>query len=114
MPSTVKVLRFPVNQVGPPRNWWERLPVIAALTFCAVLLSHAPLLSLPYFWDEAGYYIPAARDLFLHFQWIPSATLSNAHPPVVMAWLALAWKVFGYHAIVTRVDMLMVTSFTLL
>ena len=24
-----------------------------------------PLLRLPYFWDEAGYYIPAARDLLL-------------------------------------------------
>jgi len=33
--------------------------------FAVVLIAlHAPLLQLPYFWDEAGYYIPAARDLF--------------------------------------------------
>src|SRR5919201_231364 len=36
-----------------------------ALLFTALFLLHAPLLRLPYFWDEAGYYIPAARDLLL-------------------------------------------------
>ena len=31
----------------------------------ADFLLHVSLLRLPYFWDEAGYYIPAARDLLL-------------------------------------------------
>ncbi len=52
------------------------------------MLLHAPLLRLPYFWDEAGYYIPVARDLYLTGSLIPHSTLSNAHPPLVMAWLA--------------------------
>jgi hypothetical protein len=30
-----------------------------------IFLLHAPLLRLPYFWDEAGYYVPATRDIFL-------------------------------------------------
>ena len=30
--------------------------------FAALILLHLPLLRLPYFWDEAGYYIPAAWD----------------------------------------------------
>jgi 4-amino-4-deoxy-L-arabinose transferase-like glycosyltransferase len=81
----------------------------------AVLLiaAHAPLLRLPYFWDEAGYYIPAARDLFSG-SLIPYSTPSNAHPPLVMAWLALAWKIFGQSQIVTRCAMLLLAAFSLL
>ena len=78
------------------------------------MLLHAPLLRLPYFWDEAGYYIPAARDLFLAGTLIPQSTPSNAHPPLVMAWLALAWRVFGYSTLVTRTAMLAVSAFALL
>jgi Dolichyl-phosphate-mannose-protein mannosyltransferase len=82
--------------------------------FAVVLIAlHAPLLRLPYFWDEAGYYIPAARDLFSG-SLIPYSTPSNAHPPLVMAWLALAWKIFGQSQIVTRTAMLLLAAFSLL
>ena len=78
------------------------------------MLLHAPLLRLPYFWDEAGYYVPAARDLFLTGTLIPQSTPSNAHPPLVMAWLALAWRVAGYSTLVTRTAMLALSAFSLL
>ena len=78
------------------------------------MLLHAPLLRLPYFWDEAGYYLPAARDLYLTGTLIPQSTLSNAHPPLVMAWLALAWRVAGYSILVTRTAMLALAAFSLL
>ena len=39
--------------------------LVFAVIFLAIFLLHIPLLSLPYFWDEAGYYVPAARDLLL-------------------------------------------------
>jgi Dolichyl-phosphate-mannose-protein mannosyltransferase len=82
--------------------------------FAAVLIaSHIPLLRLPYFWDEAGYYVPAARDL-LAGSLIPQSTPSNAHPPLVMAWIALSWKIFGYSPTVTRVAMLVLAAFALL
>jgi 4-amino-4-deoxy-L-arabinose transferase-like glycosyltransferase len=82
--------------------------------FAVLLIAlHAPLLRLPYFWDEAGYYIPAARDLFSGSV-IPYSTPSNAHPPLVMAWLALAWKIFGQSQIVTRFAMLLLAAFSLL
>ncbi|HWR17905.1 MAG TPA: glycosyltransferase family 39 protein [Terriglobales bacterium] len=114
MQRTAKILRFPKPLTSAPtRLWWERLPVIAGLIFVSILLLHIPLLRLPYFWDEAGYYIPAGRDIWQHFQFIPTSTLTNAHPPLVMAWLAAAWKIFGYHAAVTRVAMLLVATFTL-
>jgi hypothetical protein len=72
---------------------------------------HLPLLRLPYFWDEAGYFIPAARDILLTGDLIPHTTLSNAHPPLVMLWLALCWKLTAYSPLVTRTAMLLVAAF---
>lgn len=111
-----RTLRFPaVTGDGPTSlTWLDRLPVLYFLIFAALVLLHWPLLRLPYFWDEAGYYIPAARDLLLHGSLIPTSTLTNAHPPLLMAWLALWWKVFGYSALVTRLAMLTVASATLI
>ena len=78
------------------------LALVFAVLFSSLLVLHIPLLRLQYFWDEAGYYIPAARDLFIHGTLIPYSTPSNAHPPLVLAYLALAWKIFGYAPWVTR------------
>src|ERR1700733_13574019 len=88
--------------------------VLFAVIFVAVFLLHVPLLQLPYFWDEAGYYVPAARDLLLSGSLIPHTTVSNAHPPLVLAWIALWWKCVGYAPLVTRSAMLMVAAFSLL
>ena len=72
------------------------------------------MLRLPYFWDEAGYFVPAARDLLLTGSLIPHTTLSNAHPPLVMLWLAFWWKFSGFTPAVTRTAMLLVAAFALL
>jgi hypothetical protein len=90
-------------------------PALAfAAIFVFIFLLHAPLLQLPYFWDEAGYYVPAARDILLTGSFIPHSTLSNAHPPLVLAWLALWWKVIAYQPLVTRAAMLLLAAFSLL
>jgi hypothetical protein len=88
--------------------------LVFAVIFVAIFLLHVPLLQLPYFWDEAGYYIPAARDLLLSGSLIPHTTVSNAHPPLVLAWIALWWKGVGYAPLVTRSAMLVVAAFSLL
>jgi len=98
----------------PASSAWAQQFLLFALFFAGLMLLHAPLLRLPYFWDEAGYYIPAARDLFLTGTLIPQSTPSNAHPPLVMAWLALAWRVAGYSTLVTRTAMLALSAFSLL
>ena len=98
----------------PASSAWVQQFFLFALFFAGLMLLHAPLLRLPYFWDEAGYYVPAARDLFLTGTLIPQSTVSNAHPPLVMAWLALAWRVFGYSTLVTRTAMLALSAFSLL
>lgn len=95
----------------PPRLYSG---LIFAAIFAVIFLLHAPLLRLPYFWDEAGYYVPAARDLMLTGSLIPHTTVSNAHPPLVMAWIALWWKCAGYAPLVTRSAMLLVAAFSLL
>ena len=82
--------------------------------YAVLVLTHAPLLRLPYFWDEAGYFVPAARDLLLSGSLIPHSTLPNAHPPLVMAYLALWWSVAGFTPLVTRLAMLLVAALALL
>jgi len=95
--------------IPPPQQF-----LLFALFFAALMLAHAPLLRLPYFWDEAGYYVPAARDLYLTGALVPQSTPSSEHPPLVMAWLALSWRVAGYSTVVTRTAMLMLAAFSLL
>lgn len=84
------------------------------IIFVFIFLLHLPLLPLPYFWDEAGYYVPAARDILLSGSLIPHSTVSNAHPPLVMAWVALWWKIVGYAPTVARTAMLVLAAFSLL
>jgi hypothetical protein len=51
-------------------------------TFAALLFLHGSLLRLPYFWDEVGYYIPAALDFYRSGLLIPKSTLPTGHTPV--------------------------------
>ncbi len=85
-----------------------------SLIFTFLFVTHLPLLRLPYFWDEAGYFIPAARDLLLTGSLVPHTTLSNAHPPLVMIWLAFWWKFSAFTPAATRTSMLLVAAFALL
>jgi hypothetical protein len=84
----------------------------AVFVFVALVLyaGHAPYLTLPYFWDEMGQFVPAALDIFHDAAWVPHSTVPNAHPPAVMAYLALVWKIFGYSIPATRVAMLLLAS----
>ena len=93
-----------------PFPTWMIFPVI----FVVLYATHANLLRLPYYWDEAGYYIPAAWDFFRTGSLIPSTTLSNAHPPLPSVYLALWWKLSGFDPEVTREAMLVVASLGLL
>ncbi len=92
------------------------LPIrmIFPVIFMALYASHFTLLRVPYYWDEAGYYIPAAWDFFRTGSLIPTTTLSNAHPPLPSIYLALWWKVCGYYPEVTREAVLVVASLGLL
>ena len=92
-----------------PVPTWIIFPVIYAF----VLLTHLPLMRLPYFWDEAGYYIPAAFDFFRTGSLIPYSTLTNAHPPLPAIYLATWWKISGFTPVVTRLATCLVAAFAL-
>src|SRR5215472_7708135 len=96
-------------------NPWLKLNNIQifALIFTAIFLLHAPLLRLPYFWDEAGYYIPAAYDFLLHGDLIPRSVPSNAHPPLPQIYLAAWWKLSAFKPAVTRTAMLLLGALAL-
>ena len=70
------------------------------LLLSAVALSHLTLLQLPYYWDEGGYYIPAALDFYHHGWLIPQFT--NAHPPLPNILLGTLWHIVGLHILATR------------
>ena len=89
--------------------------VLATLAFALILFAaHGPYLSLPYFWDELGQFVPAALDLFRGGSLVPHSAIPNVHPPGVMAWLAAAWSAAGYSIVATRSAMLVLASFGLL
>jgi len=81
--------------------------------FLALCLLHASLLSLPYFWDEAGYYIPAALDLSRHGLLVPQSTLPNGHAPLLSVYLAVVWRLFRCSPFVTRAALVLVATLTI-
>jgi hypothetical protein len=88
--------------------------ILYPLFFVAVHAAHWPLLRLPYFWDEGGYYIPAALDFFRTGALIPHSTLTNAHPPLPSLLLSGWWSVTGLTIEGTRTFMTMLAAAALL
>src|SRR5580692_1604485 len=83
-----------------------RTPLLFASSAIVVFVAHLSYIGLPYFWDELGQFVPAALDIFHDGAWIPRSTVPNAHPPGVMAYLALIWRIAGYSIPATRIAML--------
>jgi len=107
--NTPQLLRLAPSP-NVPMPLWMIFPVI----FAALYLTHWSLLRLPYYWDEAGYYIPAAWDFFRTGSLIPVTTAVSAHPPLESIYLALWWRVCGFYPFVTREAVLIVASVGLL
>jgi 4-amino-4-deoxy-L-arabinose transferase-like glycosyltransferase len=106
----------PLRRPAKPARHTPPIKFYALLTaslFAALVATHLPLVSLPYYWDEAGYFIPAARDLYLTGDPVPFSSPSNAHPPLVPAYVALAWHLFGFHVAVARTAMLLIAALAL-
>ncbi len=95
------------DKVRPIRP--ETYGILFLLFASFILLTHSPWLSLPYFWDEVGYFIPAALDL-LHGWLIPHSVPPAIHPPAVSAYLAIVWSVAGFHTESTRFAMILLAS----
>jgi hypothetical protein len=95
--------------VAPParRNIHLQSYAWMFLVFAAVIVpSHLWLVRLPYYWDEAGQFIPAALDLLHDGAWVPHSTAPNIHPPALSAYLATIWRAAGFTPVATRLAML--------
>jgi hypothetical protein len=86
---------------------------IFPLIFIGIFLLHAPLLRLPFFWDEAGFYVPAAFDLAHHHTLIPTTTMDTGHPPLPAAYLALWFTLSAWKPAVARTAQLLLAAFAL-
>ena len=96
--------------MGDSARLWALFPLLCV----AVVLGHWTLLRLPYFWDEGGYYVPAALDFFRTGTLIPQSTVTNAHPPLPAILLAGWWTLFGVHILATRLLVSIVAASALL
>jgi hypothetical protein len=108
--NRLRLSKIIAPRLDQPLPLWMIFPVI----FMALYASHFALLRVPYYWDEAGYYIPAAWDFFRTGTLIPTSTLTNAHPPLPSIYLALWWKLSGFYPEVTREAVLIVAALGLL
>ncbi|HEU4413515.1 MAG TPA: glycosyltransferase family 39 protein, partial [Candidatus Angelobacter sp.] len=90
----------------PQWSFWRIFPVI----FIVIVLLHASLLRLPFFWDEAGFYVPAAYDLAHFHALIPRTTMDTGHPPLPAAYLSLWFTVAGWTPVVARIAMLLLAA----
>ena len=102
--------QLPPAAPARPRDLW----LLSLALILIVVLTHLPYLELPLFWDELGQFVPAALDLYREGRWIPHSAHPNVHPPALMAYLALVWKISGYSIITTRLAMLLVGGLTVL
>ncbi|MGH9354410.1 MAG: ArnT family glycosyltransferase [Terriglobia bacterium] len=94
----------------------SRARLLAAFSsvFIILFILHFPFLRLPYYWDEAGYYVPAALDFMRHGLLIPRSTLPTGHTPLVMVVLGAVWRLFGFSELVTRGAMILIAAATIL
>lgn len=67
------------------------------------------MVSLPFFWDEAGYYVPAAHEFFTRGAPVPSGVPSSGHPPLLSIYVSALWWIFGEGIESVRVGMLAVS-----
>src|SRR5258708_23505667 len=98
----------PTNEL-PEFSFRRLFPLI----FVIIFLLHLPLLRLPFFWDEAGFYVPAAYDLAHFHTVVPRTTLDTGHPPLPAAYLALWFSLSGCKPAVAHIAMLLLSAFSL-
>ncbi len=108
-----KFFHLPLREHAVALSPTLRFAASLLILFALEVAAHGPLLALPYYWDEAGYYIPAAYDFFRTGTLVPFSTLTNAHPPGLSLYLAAAWRVFGFHPGTTRVSVCLLAALAL-
>lgn len=95
-----------------PNRRLNSVAMLWAVAFLVLVAMHAPYLTLPYYWDELGQFVPQTLDLYNEGRWIPIHTLPNVHPPGVEVLLTLVWIAVRSPSIpAARILMLAIAAF---
>ena len=84
--------------------------ILLASVYAVLILLHRPWICLPYYWDEAGYYAPAALDFYHQGLLIPVSTQKLGHTPLLTAWVGTVWRIAGSSPCAARLAMLFVAA----
>jgi 4-amino-4-deoxy-L-arabinose transferase-like glycosyltransferase len=116
MATQYQLPESPSVALAPPEPTRKRQYYLLVFLFLleALLVIHLRVLTLPFFWDEHGQFIPTALDLLRSGSWIAHSTTPNVHPPGVEAYLVVWYKLLGFSIPVTRVAMLLLAALGLL
>ena len=76
------------------------IPILLVIIFALVLLK-SNTLKAPFHWDVMGFLVPSAENICDHGVFI-AKTGSTGHPPLFLAVLAVAWKIFGKTLLVSH------------
>lgn len=98
---------------------------LATLVVAGVVLAfavlHVPSISVPYFDDEVGYYVPRALAIHdaqgllekVQATMAPVYKTDPGHTPLLEIVLAMMWRAFGYSIVTTRIFGLAIASIAL-
>ena len=89
-----------------------RAVLLVAGIWLGIILLHYPWRCLPYYWDEAGYYAPAALDFCQRGLLIPESTQKLGHTPLLTVFVGIVWRVLGVSTCWARVGMMLVAAAT--
>ncbi|WP_031495596.1 ArnT family glycosyltransferase [Bryobacter aggregatus] len=92
------------------RSRAKSLLIVFSFFAFVLFITHFRLLELPYFWDEAGQFIPQTHDLWKHGLLVPQSTSPNSHPPGLPILLAGFWTLFGDSIEGTRAFLLLIAA----
>ncbi|MBV9295267.1 MAG: glycosyltransferase family 39 protein, partial [Acidobacteriaceae bacterium] len=113
-PPMPKLPPFALAASRPARKLPYHLVIFFFLFALPLFAIHVGLLTLPFYWDEQGQFIPTALDLLRTGAWVAHSTIPNVHPPGVEAYLVLWYKLFGFSIPITRLAMLLIAAAGLL
>jgi 4-amino-4-deoxy-L-arabinose transferase-like glycosyltransferase len=86
---------------NPFNRDWLLVFLVALL---ALFLLRGEALRTPYFWDEVGYYVPAAVSMYRNNLYpIPETTVPQSYPPLQPLTIVAGWWLFGLSIVATRI-----------
>ncbi|MEN9407149.1 MAG: hypothetical protein RLZZ455_365 [Candidatus Parcubacteria bacterium] len=89
--------------------------LLLTLLFASTLFFWFPTISLPYWWDSAGFVMQQAHSYLIHGFSVTRASYSDfAHPPLLSMLLATTWYLFGEDVVISHIAYLPFVLFSVI